>query len=63
MVLGQGRYEIVRYRLIEKDAHPRWVLMGDPTHFSVKGGTNPHTRAGDGGVAWTSRWRSGSGRA
>ena len=22
----------------------RWVLMGDPTHFSVKGGANPHTR-------------------
>jgi N-dimethylarginine dimethylaminohydrolase len=28
-------------------AEPRWsraVLMGDPTHFSVKGGANPHTR-------------------
>ncbi len=23
---------------------PRTVLMGDPTHFSVKGGANPHTR-------------------
>jgi N-dimethylarginine dimethylaminohydrolase len=22
----------------------RWVLMGDPTHFSVRGGANPHTR-------------------
>jgi N-dimethylarginine dimethylaminohydrolase len=22
----------------------RWVLRGDPTHFSVKGGANPHTR-------------------
>ncbi len=22
----------------------RWVLMGDPTHFSVVGGANPHTR-------------------
>ena len=22
----------------------RWVLMGDPKHFSVKGGANPHTR-------------------
>jgi N-dimethylarginine dimethylaminohydrolase len=22
----------------------RYVLMGDPTHFSVKGGANPHTR-------------------
>jgi len=22
----------------------RTVLMGDPTHFSVKGGANPHTR-------------------
>ena len=22
----------------------RWILMGDPTHFSVKGGANPHTR-------------------
>ncbi len=22
----------------------RWVLMGDPTHFSVKGGANPHPR-------------------
>ncbi|MEM7409632.1 MAG: arginine deiminase-related protein [Myxococcota bacterium] len=22
----------------------RWVLMGDPAHFSVKGGANPHTR-------------------
>ncbi len=22
----------------------RLVLMGDPTHFSVKGGANPHTR-------------------
>jgi N-dimethylarginine dimethylaminohydrolase len=28
-------------------AEPLWrrtVLMGDPTHFSVKGGANPHTR-------------------
>ncbi len=25
-------------------ASQRWVLMGDPTHFSVKGGANPHTR-------------------
>jgi N-dimethylarginine dimethylaminohydrolase len=25
-------------------AEKRWVLMGDPTHFSVKGGANPHTR-------------------
>jgi arginine dihydrolase len=25
-------------------AATRWVLMGDPTHFSVKGGANPHTR-------------------
>jgi N-dimethylarginine dimethylaminohydrolase len=23
---------------------PRTVLMGDPTHFSVRGGANPHTR-------------------
>jgi N-dimethylarginine dimethylaminohydrolase len=22
----------------------RWILMGDPTHFAVKGGGNPHTR-------------------
>jgi len=22
----------------------RWVLMGDPAHFSVRGGANPHTR-------------------
>lgn len=22
----------------------RWILMGDPAHFSVKGGANPHTR-------------------
>ena len=22
----------------------RWILMGDPEHFSVKGGANPHTR-------------------
>lgn len=22
----------------------RWVLMGDPSHFSVQGGANPHTR-------------------
>jgi N-dimethylarginine dimethylaminohydrolase len=22
----------------------RWVLMGDPSHFSVRGGANPHTR-------------------
>ena len=22
----------------------RWILMGDPSHFSVKGGANPHTR-------------------
>ena len=22
----------------------RWVLLGDPAHFSVKGGANPHTR-------------------
>jgi len=21
-----------------------WILMGDPTHFSVRGGANPHTR-------------------
>ena len=30
-----------------REAHQvaqRWVLMGDPTHFSVKGGANPHTR-------------------
>jgi N-dimethylarginine dimethylaminohydrolase len=25
-------------------AYRRTVLMGDPTHFSVKGGANPHTR-------------------
>ncbi len=25
-------------------AGQRWVLMGDPTHFSVRGGANPHTR-------------------
>ena len=25
-------------------AYRRSVLMGDPTHFSVKGGANPHTR-------------------
>jgi len=23
---------------------PRTILMGDPTHFSVLGGANPHTR-------------------
>ncbi len=23
---------------------PRTILMGDPTHFSVRGGANPHTR-------------------
>jgi N-dimethylarginine dimethylaminohydrolase len=31
----------------EGSAHPagtRWILMGDPRHFSVKGGANPHTR-------------------
>jgi N-dimethylarginine dimethylaminohydrolase len=22
----------------------RWILMGDPSHFSVRGGANPHTR-------------------
>jgi N-dimethylarginine dimethylaminohydrolase len=22
----------------------RWILMGDPSHFSVQGGANPHTR-------------------
>jgi N-dimethylarginine dimethylaminohydrolase len=27
-----------------EDEGARWVLMGDPTHFSVKGGANPHTR-------------------
>ena len=27
-----------------RDAGQRWVLMGDPAHFSVKGGANPHTR-------------------
>jgi len=26
------------------ESHTRVVLMGDPTHFSVKGGANPHTR-------------------
>jgi N-dimethylarginine dimethylaminohydrolase len=26
------------------DRARRWILMGDPTHFSVKGGANPHTR-------------------
>ena len=26
------------------DRYRRAVLMGDPTHFSVKGGANPHTR-------------------
>ncbi len=26
------------------DGLKRWVLMGDPTHFSVTGGANPHTR-------------------
>lgn len=26
------------------DGFRRTVLMGDPTHFSVKGGANPHTR-------------------
>ena len=25
-------------------AFQRTVLMGDPAHFSVKGGANPHTR-------------------
>jgi len=25
-------------------ASARWVLMGDPAFFSVKGGANPHTR-------------------
>ena len=25
-------------------AERRWVMMGDPSHFSVKGGSNPHTR-------------------
>ncbi|MGC1677345.1 MAG: hypothetical protein WA740_07405, partial [Candidatus Binataceae bacterium] len=23
---------------------PRTILMGDPAHFSVQGGANPHTR-------------------
>jgi len=36
----------------------RWVLMGDPTHFSVKGGANPHTR-----TRWGSRRRVDKARA
>jgi N-dimethylarginine dimethylaminohydrolase len=28
----------------EACAGRRWVLMGDPAHFSVQGGANPHTR-------------------
>jgi N-dimethylarginine dimethylaminohydrolase len=29
---------------VEGDRAQRWILMGDPAHFSVKGGANPHTR-------------------
>jgi len=29
---------------VTEAAYRRTVLMGDPTHFSVKGGANPHTR-------------------
>ncbi len=36
----------------------RHVLMGDPTHFSVKGGANPHTR-----TRWWTRRRVDGGRA
>ena len=36
----------------------RWVLMGDPTHFSVKGGANPHTR-----TRWGTRRTVDRGRA
>jgi N-dimethylarginine dimethylaminohydrolase len=36
----------------------RWVLMGDPTHFSVKGGANPHTR-----TRWGTRRRVDKQRA
>jgi N-dimethylarginine dimethylaminohydrolase len=41
----------------ERDAR-RWVLMGDPTHFSVKGGANPHTR-----TRWGTRRRVDEQRA
>jgi len=30
--------------LSEAASAKRWALMGDPTHFSVRGGANPHTR-------------------
>ena len=36
----------------------RCVLMGDPTHFSVKGGANPHTR-----TRWGTRRRVDRARA
>jgi len=42
---------------LERDAR-RWVLMGDPTHFSVKGGANPHTR-----TRWGTRRRVDKQRA
>ena len=40
----------------------RWVLMGDPTHFSVKGGANPHTRT-RWGTRRTRRQRSARSRS
>ena len=42
---------------LDNDAR-RWVLMGDPTHFSVKGGANPHTR-----TRWGTRRRVDKRRA
>jgi N-dimethylarginine dimethylaminohydrolase len=36
----------------------RWILMGDPAHFSVKGGANPHTR-----TRWGTRRSVDRGRA
>ena len=38
--------------------YTRTVLMGDPTHFSVQGGANPHTR-----TRWGTRRRVDRGRA
>ena len=44
---ASGREAHARSEPQASEAHQvarRYVLMGDPTHFSVKGGANPHTR-------------------
>ncbi|MGH7878912.1 MAG: hypothetical protein ACREQD_05390, partial [Candidatus Binataceae bacterium] len=39
-----ARHRYLRPRASYTAGMPRTILMGDPAHFSVLGGANPHTR-------------------